>query len=105
MPFFEFFNDCGRTDVQHPGCIANTARVHRHIDDLLLDVRRLTSVGILQEKCAPTIRARTAPIALLAFRRGAMPDDIGPVAIGTVQYLGDHRSPHSDWCVSSFVRG
>jgi hypothetical protein len=56
----------------------------------------LTGVGILQEKRAPVpLEALPAPITLLALRRLAMPDDIGFVAIGTVQHLGNHRSPHS----------
>jgi hypothetical protein len=62
----------------------------------LLDGRRLTGVGILQEKRAPVpLEALPAPIALLALRRLAMPDDIRLVTIGTVQHLGHHRSPHS----------
>jgi hypothetical protein len=44
---------------------------------LLLDGRRLTGVGIFQEKRAPApLEALPAPIALLALRRRAMPDDI-----------------------------
>ena len=93
--FFEFFHDCGRTDVQHPRGIANAAGIHGHIHDLLLDVRRLPCVGIREEKCTPTIRARPAPIPLLPFRRCAMPNDIRAVAVGTVQHLGHHRCSRS----------
>ena len=92
--------------MQHPCGIANAARIHRHIHNLLLDGRRLTGVGILQEKRAPApLKALPAAIPLLALRRRAMPDDIGPMAIGTVQHLGNHRSSHFDWYVSSAVRG
>src|SRR5215510_14058366 len=90
VPFFECFNNCGRTDVQHPCSIANATGIHRHVDYLLLDGRRLPGIGIFQEKRAPTLRARATPIALLAFRRGAMFDNIGPVAVGAVQDVSDH---------------
>jgi hypothetical protein len=76
--------------VQHPRRIANAARIHGHIDDLLLDVRRVTGVGIRQEKRTPAIQACTAPIALLAFRRGAMSYNIRALAVWTVQHLGNH---------------
>ncbi len=36
--------------MQHACSIANPTGVHGHIDDLLLDLRRLTGVGIRQEK-------------------------------------------------------
>ena len=65
VPFFEFFNDCSGADVQHARGSANATGVHRHIDNLLLDRRRLTGVGILQQKGPSTpLKARTAPIAL-----------------------------------------
>src|SRR5262249_4202878 len=92
VPFFAFFQDGGRTDAQHPGRIANATRIQGHIDDLVLDRRRLTRVGIGQQKCSPTSRARATPVALLAVRRGAMPDDIGALAIGAVEDLGHHHS-------------
>src|SRR5919197_5079404 len=52
-PFFEFFNDGGRAHVQYPRGITNAARIQRHIDDLLLDLRRLPEVGIFQKKRPP----------------------------------------------------
>ncbi len=96
MPFFEFLNNCGGADVQYARGIAHTTGVHRPIDDLLLDLRRLTGVSILQQKGPSTpLEAGTAPIALLAFRRQTMLDNITPLAIGAVQHLDDHRFPHS----------
>ena len=35
--------------------------------------------------------ARAASVALLAFGRGAMPDDIGSLAVGAVEHVGDHH--------------
>jgi hypothetical protein len=68
--------------VQYPCGIANAARIHRHIDDLLFDLRGETGVGICQEKRPSTpSTARTAPIALLAFRRRAMSHNIRVLAI------------------------
>jgi len=78
--------------VQHPRGITNAARIHRHIDDLLLYGRRETSVGICQEKRPSTpVATRTAPIALFAFRRRAMAHNICALAVGTVEHWRDHR--------------
>jgi hypothetical protein len=96
LVFFQFVDDGGGTDVQHARGIANATGVHGHINDLLLDLRRLTGVALLQQKGPSTpFEARTAPIALLAFRRQTMLDNITPLAIGAVQHLDDHRFPHS----------
>jgi len=85
VPFFEFFHNCARTDVQHPRRIANAAGIQGHIDDLLLDVRQLSGVGIRQEKRPSTPQeTRTAPIALLAFRGRAMSHNIRALAVGTM---------------------
>src|SRR5258706_13746036 len=76
--------------------IANATGVHGHINDLLLDRRRWTGVALLQQKGPSTpLEARTAPIALLAFRRQTMLDHIAPLARGAVQHVGKHRFPHS----------
>jgi hypothetical protein len=99
MPFFEFFYDRGRTDGQYPRCIANAAGMQGHLDDLLLHVRRLPGVGLFQEKRPSAIRTRPAPIPLLTFRRRAMPDDISPVPVWTMQRLGNHGTPTQSWCV------
>ena len=77
--------------MQHARRITNPTGVHGHIDDLLLDVRRLAGIAILQEERTLTLRARAASVALLAFRRGAMPDDIGSLAVGAVEHVGDHH--------------
>ena len=65
--------------------------MHRHIDSLLFDLRRETGIGICQEKRPSTPKAtRTAPRALLAFRRRAMPHNIRVLAGGAVEDLRDH---------------
>ena len=78
--------------MQHPRRIADTARIHRHVDDLLLDLRQETGISIRQEKRSSTPEAtRTAPIALFAFRRCAMAHNIRALAVGAVKHLRDHR--------------
>src|SRR6266540_4768181 len=80
--------------MQHARGIANATGVHGHIDDVLFRSRRLTGIGIFQQKGPPTsLKARTAPIALLAFRRQTMSHDIGPVTVWTMQHLGNHGPP------------
>jgi hypothetical protein len=32
VPFFSFFDDCVRADMQHTRCIANATGVHGHVD-------------------------------------------------------------------------
>jgi hypothetical protein len=76
--------------------ITNATGVHGHINNLLLDRRRLTGVGIVEEKGTPTpLEARPAPIALLPFRRQPMLNHIDPLALGAVQPLNDHCFPHA----------
>src|SRR5712691_6983868 len=76
------------------------------LSDLLLDLRRLTGVALRQQKGPSTpLEARTAPRALLAFRRQTMLDNITPLAIGAVQHLDDHRFPHSRSWFSLTPRG
>ena len=91
--------------MQYPRGIANATRIQGHIDDLLLHVGRLPGVGIFQEERTPTIRARPAPIPLLTFRRHAMPDEIGPLTVWTMQHLGHHGTPTQSWWRSSSRRG
>ena len=78
--------------MQHTRGIANAARIHGHIDDLLLDIRRLAGVAVFQEKCPPTPQETLpAPVALFAFSRRAVAYNIRPMAIGTVEDLRYHR--------------
>jgi hypothetical protein len=99
---FLFVDHRSGADMQHARRIANATGVHRHIDDLLLDLRRLTGVALHQQKGPSTPReAHTAPIALLAFRRQTMLDNIGPLAIRAVQHLRHHRCSFSHGWFSS----
>jgi hypothetical protein len=92
----QFFHDGGGADVQYARGIAHAIGVHRHLDKLLFDRRRLTGVGILQQQGPSTpLEAGTAPRALRAFRGHLMSDNIGPWAVGAGQHLEDHHVSHS----------
>src|SRR4029453_898134 len=84
--------------MQDACSIANATGVHSHIDDLLLDLRRLPGVGILQEKCPSTPQETlSAPVALLPFKGRAMSHNINTLAIGTMHHLGNHGTPIQSW--------
>ena len=77
--------------MQQPCGIPDATRVHRHIHDLLLDLRRLTGVGIRQEERSPAPQETLpAPVALFAFRRRAMSHNICALAVGAMEDLRDH---------------
>jgi hypothetical protein len=84
--------------MQPPRGITNAACIHRHVDNLSLDGRRWTGIGIGQEKRAPTLRACATPITLLVFSHGAIFDNIAPLAVWAVQCLGDHYGSLSQAC-------
>ena len=71
-------------------------------DYLALDVRGVGSVGIRQEKCASVLRARPAPIPLLALPCRAMSHNIGALTMGAVQDLDHHDATRSCWVFLSY---
>jgi hypothetical protein len=77
--------------MQDTSRVANATGIHRHLDDLLLDRRRLPGIAIVQKKCvSPSLSALSAPVALLALTGVAVSDDISALAMGTMQDLDDH---------------
>src|SRR5262245_52612834 len=88
--FFQFFDDGGGTHMEHARRIANAAGVHRHVEDLLFDPGGVTGVSVIQQKRAPLACVFLATVALLPLARRAMSDDIGPLAVWTMQDLQDH---------------
>ena len=88
--------------MQHARGVANATGVHGHIHDLALDVRGVGSVGIRQEKCASVLRARPAPIPLLALPCRAMSHNIGALTMGAVQDLDHHDATRSCWVFLSY---
>ena len=84
VPFFEFLDHRGGTDVQHAGRVTNPTGIHGHLDSLLFDILGLAGIGIVQQKGATSIWALAAAVALLVSRSLAMSHNIGPLAGGTV---------------------
>ena len=76
--------------MEHARRIANATGVHRHVDDLLLDLGGVTGVAVLQEESAPVAYRLLATIALLALAGLPMADDVGPLAVGAMQDLHNH---------------
>jgi hypothetical protein len=90
VSFFEFLNNRGGADVQHPRRIANATGVHRHVDNLALDVRRLPWIRVVEQEGPTRTALLSAAVPLLALPGLAMSDDIGAVTVGTVQDLDAH---------------
>src|SRR5262245_66474571 len=88
--FFQFFDDGGGTDMEHARGIPNATGVHRHVDDLLLDLGGVTGIAVIQQKSAPVAYCLLATIALLALAGLPIADDIGPLTVGAMQDLHDH---------------
>src|SRR2546425_1312218 len=83
--------------MQDTGGITNASGIHRHVDDLLFDRRRLPWVAIVQEEGTTGTALLAAAVPLLALPSLAMADNIGPLAVGTVQDLENHDRPRSCW--------
>jgi hypothetical protein len=76
--------------MQHPRGITDPAGLQGPINDLSLDVRRVSSVGLLQEKHPAATRARPAPITWVTRRRRAMSHNIRALAGGPEEHLRCH---------------
>src|SRR5215468_4006899 len=72
--------------MEHARGIPNATGVHRHVDDLLLDLGGVTGVAVIQQESAPVAYRLLATIALLALAGLPMADDIGPLAMGARSY-------------------
>ena len=86
--------------MQHARGIPNATGVHRHVDDLLLDLSGVTGVAVLQQESTPVAYRLLAIIALLALTGLPMADDIGPVAVGAMQDLHNHAITRLAWGLS-----
>src|SRR5215468_8100914 len=87
--------------MQDACSIANATGVHSHIDNLLLHLRRLTSIGILQQEGATCTTLLAAAVALLALTGLPMADNIRALTVGAVQDLDDHCASLSCGCFDS----
>ena len=76
--------------MQHARGIPNATGVHRHVDDLLLDLGGVTGVAVIQQEGAPFAGVFLAAVALLPLARRAMSDDSRSLTVGAMQDLHDH---------------
>jgi hypothetical protein len=83
--------------MQDTGGVTNATGIHRHLDDLLFNRRRLPRVAIVQEESAPGTAVLAAAVPLLTLPSLAMADNIGPLAVGTMQDLENHDHTRSCW--------
>ena len=83
--------------MQHARGIPNATGVHRHVDDLLLDLGGVTGVAVIQQESAPVAYRLLATIALLALAGLPMADDVGPLAVGAMQDLHNHAITRLTW--------
>jgi hypothetical protein len=80
--FFEFFNDRVSTDVQDTCGVANPTGVHRHLDDLVFDRRRLPWIAIVQQEGTTSTALLSAAVPLLPLAGLAMADNIRALTVG-----------------------
>ena len=76
--------------MQHARGIPNATGIHRHVDDLLLDLGGMTGVAVLHQERAPVAYRLLATRALLALAGLPMADDIGPLAVWAMQDVHGH---------------
>ena len=83
--------------MQDTGGVTNATGMHRHLDDLLFDRRRLPRVALVQEEGTTGTVLLEAAVPLLTLPSLAMADNIGPLAVGTMQDLENHDHTRSCW--------
>src|SRR5712664_1190184 len=81
--------------------VTNPTGVHRHLDDLVFDLRRLPWIAIVQQEGATSTALLSAPVPLLALTGLAMANNIRTLAVGTVQDLENHDATRSRWGCSA----
>ena len=86
--------------MEHARGIPNATGIHHHVDDLLLDLGRVTSVAVLHQESAPVAYRLLATVALLPLPGLPMSDDIGPLAMGAMQDLHNHAITRLAWGVA-----
>jgi hypothetical protein len=83
--------------MEHTSGIANATGVHRHVDDLLLDLGGMTGIAVIQQQGTPVAQQLLATVALLTLAGCTMPDDIGALAVWAMQDLHDHGVTRLGW--------
>jgi hypothetical protein len=95
VPFFAFCPNWVGPDVEDAGCIAHPARMQGPLPTLSLDVRRLPSVGRVQEERASRPALLAAAVSLLALTGLAMANTLRALTVGTGQKVDDHHTTPS----------
>ena len=83
--------------MQDTGGITNATGIHRHVDDLLLDLGGVTGIAVIQQESASVAYRLLATRALLPLPGLPMSDDIGPLAMGAMQDLHNHAITRVAW--------
>ena len=83
--------------MENASGIANVTGVHRHVDDLLLDLGAVTGVAVIQQEGASVAQRLLATVALLALAGLTVSDDIGALAVWAMQDLHDHGVTRWGW--------
>ena len=83
--------------MEHTSGIANATGVHRHVDDLLLDLGGMTGVAVILQEGTPVAQQLLATVALLALAGLTVSDDMGALAVGAMQDLHDHGVTRLGW--------
>ena len=90
--------------MEHASGVPNATGVHRHVDDLLLDLGGVTGVTVIQQESAPGAYRLLATIALLTLAGLPMSDDSGPLAVRAMQDLHNHAITRVAWgCSRSHI--
>lgn len=71
--------------------------MHRHVDDLLLHLSRVTGIGVMQQERAPLACVLAAAVTLLALTGRTMSDNVSALAVGAVQDLNDQNVTRWSW--------
>ena len=72
--------------------VSDTTGIHGHLDDLLFDLRGLPRMAVVQEERATSAALLSAAIALFALTGCAVSNNIGTLAVGTMQNLDNHEA-------------
>jgi hypothetical protein len=100
----QFFDHRGGADLQHACRVPNAAGIHRHLDDLFLNLRRLPGIAVVQQKGAPaSFAALAAAIMGFALTGRAVSDNIRALAVRTVQGLETHGGTRLAWGITRTV--
>ena len=96
--------DRGGADLQYACRVTNPAGIHRQLDDLFLNRRRLPGIAVVQQKGAPaSFAALAAATTGFALTGRTVSDNLRALAVRTVQDLENHGGTRLAWGVARTV--